>query len=112
MIINGHFDLARQLLDRHADPTAQSQNGVTPLYTILNCQWAPKALYPQPRAHEQQRTSYLDLMSALLDRGADPNARLKPKVWSIRVTTPISPAWTSKVRPPSGVPPTPAMSTR
>jgi uncharacterized protein len=80
-IINGHFDLARQLLDRHADPTAESQNGVTPLYAILNCQWAPKALYPQPRAHEQQRTSYLDLMSALLDRGADPNARLKQKVW-------------------------------
>ena len=30
------------------------ENGVTPLYAALNCQWAPKALYPQPRAYEQQ----------------------------------------------------------
>jgi len=80
-IINGHFDLAGQLLDRHADATAASQNGVTPLYAILNCQWAPKALYPQPRAYEQQRISYLDLMRAVLDHGADPNARLRQKVW-------------------------------
>ena len=35
---------------------------MTPLYAVLNCQWAPKALYPQPRAYEQQRTGYLDLM--------------------------------------------------
>ncbi len=44
-------------------------------------QWAPKALYPQPRAYEQQQITYLDLMKALLDKGADPNARLTKKVW-------------------------------
>jgi ankyrin repeat protein len=43
--------------------------------------WAPKALYPQPRAYEQQAVTYLDLMGALIDKGADPNARLRMKVW-------------------------------
>jgi ankyrin repeat protein len=80
-IINGHFDLAKTLLDRGADPRIASENGVTPLYAVLNVQWAPKALYPQPRAYLQQRLTHLDLMRALLEKGADPNVRLKKKVW-------------------------------
>jgi ankyrin repeat protein len=80
-VINGHFDLAQQLLDQGANPNLASVNGVTPLYGVLNVEWAPKALYPQPRAHMQQKTSYLDLMKTLIDKGADVNARLKMKVW-------------------------------
>jgi ankyrin repeat protein len=79
--INGHFDLAKFMLDKGADPNTAQHNGVTPLYAALNCQWAAKALYPQPRAYEQQQTSYLELMKALLDRGANPDARLTKKVW-------------------------------
>ncbi len=79
--INGHFDLARFLLDAGADPNRASSNGVTPLYAVLNCQWAQKALYPQPRAYQQQQITYLDLMTALLDKGANPNARVNRKVW-------------------------------
>ena len=43
--------------------------------------WAPRAGYPQPRAHLNQKTGYLDYMKALLDKGADPNARVNKKVW-------------------------------
>src|SRR4051794_6732475 len=79
--MNGHFDLANYLLDKGANPNLAQGNGVTPLYAALNCQWSDKALYPQPRAYEQQHASYLDFMKALLEKGADPNARLTRKVW-------------------------------
>jgi ankyrin repeat protein len=80
-VINGHFDLAQVLLEKGANPNLASDNGATPLYGALNVEWAPKALYPQPRAYQQQKISYLELMSSLLAKGADPNARLRKKVW-------------------------------
>jgi uncharacterized protein len=80
-IINGHFDIAAYLLEHGADPTLVSDAGVSPLYATLNVQWAPIAAYPQPRAHLQQGRGYLDMMRLLLDKGADPNARIKRKVW-------------------------------
>jgi len=79
--INGHFDLAMFLLRHGADPTRAAENGATPLYGAINCEWAPKALYPQPRAQVNQQTTYLDLMHVVLEKGADPNARLNKKVW-------------------------------
>ena len=80
-IINGHFDLANLMIERGADVKLASDNGATPLYAVLNVQWAPKALYPQPRAYTQQKMSHLDLMKVLITKGADVNARLKKKVW-------------------------------
>lgn len=79
--INGHFDVAWYLIEKGADASLASAAGATPLYAVLNVQWAPKAAYPQPRAYLQQQHSYLDLMTALLDRGADPNARVTRKIW-------------------------------
>lgn len=80
-VINGHFDLAMHLLDKGADPNLAADNGAAPLYAALNVEWAPKSLYPQPRAHLQQKTTYLELLARLLEKGADPNARLNKKVW-------------------------------
>ncbi len=68
-IINGHFDLANLMIERGADVKLASDNGATPLYAVLNVQWAPKALYPQPRAYTQQKMSHLDLMKVLIDQG-------------------------------------------
>jgi ankyrin repeat protein len=80
-VANGHFDIAMHLLAKGADPNLAAENGATPLYGVLNVQWAPKALYPQPRAYLQQKTSYMQMLTALLDQGADPDARLRFKVW-------------------------------
>jgi ankyrin repeat protein len=80
-LVNGHFDLAAYFVEQGADPNLASDAGVSPLYAAVNVQWAPIAAYPQPRAHLQQSRTYLDVMKLLLDRGADPNARVRRKVW-------------------------------
>jgi ankyrin repeat protein len=79
-VINGRFDLAMYLLDRGADPKITTAAGGTPLYRVVDLKWAPKSFYPQPDIR-QQRVSHLDLMKALLDKGANPNVRLVRGLW-------------------------------
>ena len=79
--INGHFDLAMQLIAMGANPTLASRAGATPLYGALNIHWAPKARHPQPTDYQQQTVSYLELMTALLEAGADVNTRLTKSLW-------------------------------
>ena len=79
--INGHFDLAMRLLARGASVKLASDAGATPLYGVLNMQWAPKARHPQPAHYLQQTIGYLELAEAFLKAGADPNARLTKSLW-------------------------------
>jgi ankyrin repeat protein len=80
-LINGHYDMALEMIDAGADPNLTSEDGVGPLYATLNNRWAPKALYPQPTAFKQQESSYLDVLEALLAAGADPNVRVNSHIW-------------------------------
>lgn len=79
-IITGHFDIAKYLLDHGADPNIASATGLTALYATVDARWAQREWYPAPGV-EQEKTNYLQLMTALLDRGANVNARLGVPMW-------------------------------
>jgi uncharacterized protein len=79
-IINGHVDIAKELLDHGADPKLANVDGLTPLYAIVDMRWRHNTWYPQPTI-EEERTNYLDFMTALIDKGADVNATLARKLW-------------------------------
>jgi len=79
-IVNGRFDLARYFLERNADPNLANIQGLTALYAVLDMQWAPYSWRPQPIASQEQ-TRHLELIQMLLERGANPNARLMKRVW-------------------------------
>jgi ankyrin repeat protein len=80
--LNGRFDLALALLRRGADPNlAAFTDGSTPLFAVLQTQWAPKSNYPQPRAQDEERASHLEVLEALLEAGANPNVRLNTHLW-------------------------------
>ena len=80
--LNGQFDVALLLIEHGADPNLVADtDGAGPLFATLQTQWAPKSNYPQPRAQDLQQSEYLDVLSALLEAGADPNARLNTHLW-------------------------------
>jgi uncharacterized protein len=82
-LLNGRFDLAMRLIQRGANVNlATTTDGVSPLFAVLQTQWALKfTSQPQPRAQENERSQHLEVLAALLDRGADPNVRLKTQLW-------------------------------
>ena len=84
--VNGQFDLALWLIERGADPDAASEAGATPLFAVLERQWAPRASYAHPTEHEQQAATHLDVLQALLEAGADPNPRLNSHLWYMEYT--------------------------
>jgi ankyrin repeat protein len=78
--INGRFDIGMYLLVQGADPNLTSHANVGPLYGAVNVHWAPHAFYPQPTTRHE-KTTHVEFMRALLEAGADPDARVAMKVW-------------------------------
>jgi len=79
--INGHFDLAMELVKRGANVKLASTHGLTPLYAAINTFWHPRSRYPQPQAVQLQKTTHYELMNALIKSGADVNVRMKKNIW-------------------------------
>jgi len=86
-IINGQFDMAMLLINRGANPNlAAKNNGVAPLWAAVNTAWQPRTRFPQPQEMELQKHTYLDVMQALLDKGADVNHRIESHPWYLVYT--------------------------
>ncbi|MBI4472673.1 MAG: ankyrin repeat domain-containing protein [Acidobacteria bacterium] len=83
--INGQYDIAKYFLDHGANPNLGASDGLTPLYAVLDSRWAPVAWTPTASTADsgivQQKVSHLELMKALLERGANPNAKLLQTPW-------------------------------
>jgi ankyrin repeat protein len=81
-IINAYFDLASVLLDHGANPNVQDVNG-TALHSVVwmskpGTSWeaAATATDPLPVPRPVGKVTALDLAKKLLEKGADPNARI------------------------------------
>jgi uncharacterized protein len=69
---NGHYDIGRFLLEHGADPNRANDKGWTPLYMTVANRDALTTAVPPP-----SKEGALDFIKLLLDRGADPNVRIK-----------------------------------
>ena len=84
-ISNGHYDVAKYLVDHGADPNLETIDGLAALYATVESRWAPVAWTPtaftSASGITQQQTNYLDLMKLLLEHGANPNAKINKTLW-------------------------------
>ena len=86
-IINGQFDTAMMLIKRGANANiAAKNNGVSPLWAAVNTPWQPRTRFPQPQEMELQKHTYLEVMQALLDQGANPDHRIGSHPWYLVYT--------------------------
>jgi uncharacterized protein len=79
-ICNGHYEVAKYLLDHGADPNLATIDGLAALYATEDTEYAQVGWAPNPIT-TQEKVSYLELMKALLEHGADPNGRLTKTLW-------------------------------
>jgi ankyrin repeat protein len=73
-ILNTHYDFAQLLIDKGADPNVAAKNGRTALYTAVEMQDADWS--PRPARRETDQRNSMDIIHALLEKGAKVNAQL------------------------------------
>jgi ankyrin len=73
-ITNDHMDVARLLVERGADVNAADFWGRTPLFSAVEIR---NRDYTRGNEHGIDRDAALEMVTLLLDRGANPNARTK-----------------------------------
>jgi ankyrin repeat protein len=83
--INGEFDVAKMLIERGADVNMTADNGEAPLFAVINAFWTPKSRHPEPADYMHQKTTYMELVQQLIDKGANVNQRLTYNVWHIEL---------------------------
>ena len=79
--------MAMLLIKRGADPNiASKRDAVSPLWAAVNTMWQPRTRFPQPQEMELQKATYLEVMQALLDKGANVNHRIASHPWYLVYT--------------------------
>jgi ankyrin repeat protein len=79
-IINGHYEFASLLLDAGADPNVvDNEAGMGPLYAAVDMHRLAVG-HGRPNPKPVGLMSAVDLVKKLLERGANPNARLKKSI--------------------------------
>jgi ankyrin repeat protein len=74
-IMNAHYDLAVALLDAGCDPDVADRTGMTALYGAVDMVTLG-AVIGRPAVAPKDEHTALDLVRVLLERGANPNAKL------------------------------------
>jgi uncharacterized protein len=75
-LINGHYDVAGALVEAGTDPNLTDYVGRGGLYAAIDFNTMPRSNRPAPKVIEND-LSALDVARMLLERGAEPNARLE-----------------------------------
>jgi ankyrin repeat protein len=77
--INGHASVVALLLDKGADPNVADRTGMTPLYAAVDLHTMQLG-FGRPDPPPSVVAGSVDMIKALLARGADPNARLSSRI--------------------------------
>ncbi len=79
-VANGHYDVAKFLIEHNADPNLATIDGLAALYAVEDTEYAEVGWAPNPITGQEKTTS-LDLLKLLLDHKADPNEKLVKALW-------------------------------
>ena len=74
-LVNSHFDVAAMLVEHGANPNLADVTGKAALYTAVDAR-NEERLFSRPIAKRSSKINSLQFLTLLLDRGANPNARL------------------------------------